>query len=380
MLLVKSVGSRVPVLEMIFFRSTLSLGVAWLSARRAGVSPLLGQLRSAPWLLARGLVASLNMSLRYVAIQCIPLADAVTLNFVSPCSTALLSAVVLGEAVGWRTAGGCVVALAGVALVARPPMLFGYDRGTGGAIDVGAGGLEGEHLEVGLSAASDAASQLSTSSVLSRLHEPSPVPGLSYQALGVALSLAGAFLGSVSLCILRVLGRTEAPLTLSAWFHIVSWFSAALPLALGWPSRPVLLGAAETLQLMGIGLLSFAAQLLTSRALQLLPPALANGANMAQVPLAALYGWLLFAEPLHSTLAAGALLVGAGVCLLSLDVRHQACRARKAESGPAQALAEEEAQPLALHRARSGERSGDRSSRSLSGLEGGALSRKSSQS
>ncbi len=45
--------------------------------------------------------------------------------YICPALTALLAWLLLGEAFGWLTAGGCLASLAGVALVAQPPWLAG---------------------------------------------------------------------------------------------------------------------------------------------------------------------------------------------------------------------------------------------------------------
>lgn len=76
------------------------------------------------------------VSLYYLAIARIPLADALGAYFVAPVLAALLSAAVLGEALGPRRLLAVGVGFAGALLVARP----GVTMGAGMAYALGAGG------------------------------------------------------------------------------------------------------------------------------------------------------------------------------------------------------------------------------------------------
>ncbi|MEM7069048.1 MAG: DMT family transporter [Pseudomonadota bacterium] len=95
------------------------LGVAW--AR--GVLPIYFSGLN----LVRGMLMGLAAMLFFTAVKYMPLADAISIFFVEPIIVMLMSAVFLGETVGWRRLAAAVVGFAGAIIVIRPSFeLFGY--------------------------------------------------------------------------------------------------------------------------------------------------------------------------------------------------------------------------------------------------------------
>jgi len=82
-----------------------------------------GGLRTGPNLwshIARGVLMATVTVVFFAALSVMPLADAISIFFVSPLMFTLLSAVFLGEPVGWRRISAVLVGLAGSMLIVRP--------------------------------------------------------------------------------------------------------------------------------------------------------------------------------------------------------------------------------------------------------------------
>lgn len=82
-----------------------------------------GGLRIGPHLwshVARGFLMAAVTVVFFAALSVMPLADAISIFFVSPLMFTLLSAIFLGETIGWRRISAVMVGLAGALLVVRP--------------------------------------------------------------------------------------------------------------------------------------------------------------------------------------------------------------------------------------------------------------------
>lgn len=93
--LVKLVA-EIPAIEVIFFRSLVSLVLSYAILSRQGVSPL-GHRKGL--LIGRGLAGAAALIMFFTTLQNIPLAGAVTLHFLSPIFTTLLGIFVVKEKV-----------------------------------------------------------------------------------------------------------------------------------------------------------------------------------------------------------------------------------------------------------------------------------------
>lgn len=181
-----------------------------------------------------------SMLCRYAALTLLPMADSVSIVFISPTITAILAILVLSEPAGLHTLAGCVLSLLGVAVVAQPPMLLGGWAGEG-------------------------------------------VPWTRARGLGVAFALAGAAMGSASQVTIRRIGLRERPLTVSMWFHATSLASAVAPLAVAFPAGPVLPSLLEAAAMAGVAATSFLGQILMGRGIQLMHVGKAASLSLLQV-------------------------------------------------------------------------------------------------
>ena len=261
---VKTLGGRIPVTEVVLARSLVSLLLSVVMLRQAGLNPW-GQRR---WLLVlRGVIGTAALLCVFAALARLPLAPATVLQYLQPTFTALLAWLLLRERVGPRVLLAAVLGWLAVVLLSNPAELSGLFGPVAGLL-------------------------------LGQRSEPLPLAG-------VLLALAGALLSACAYVSVRALGRSEHPLVIVFYFPLVG-LVLTLPAVL---IDPVLPTGAEWLALLGVGLFTQLGQIGITKGLLGLPAARATAMSYGQVPLAALWGWWFFQEPLDPDTALAAVLV-----------------------------------------------------------------------
>ncbi len=116
--LIKELGTDLPTTQLMLFRMGCALILMAPLILRAprGVLVTCRPMRH----LYRVVVGGASMAMIYWAVPRMPLADASATQFVMPLFLTLLSAPLLGEAVGWRRATATVVGFCGVLVMLRP--------------------------------------------------------------------------------------------------------------------------------------------------------------------------------------------------------------------------------------------------------------------
>ena len=91
---------HLPTLEIIFFRSIFSIVASYVALRRLGVAPF-GHNRRL--LISRGSTGALALICYFLSLQNLPLATAVTVQYLAPIFTAVMGIWLVGEGVrGWQ--------------------------------------------------------------------------------------------------------------------------------------------------------------------------------------------------------------------------------------------------------------------------------------
>eukprot|EP00457_Paulinella_chromatophora_P008629 gb/GEZN01008669.1/.p1 GENE.gb/GEZN01008669.1/~~gb/GEZN01008669.1/.p1 ORF type:complete len:390 (+),score=20.76 gb/GEZN01008669.1/:156-1325(+) len=140
--LVKLLPEHYPTIGMIFYRSVVQLMLAVMTLSFNGSSSgLLGPPNL--WLptFLRGLFGASAAGAFFYATQALPLADAITLQFLTPTFTTLFATCVLSEPLGKMDLVGIIVCFGGVLLIAQPTWLFGGDQDGDDPVAVGVGML-----------------------------------------------------------------------------------------------------------------------------------------------------------------------------------------------------------------------------------------------
>ena len=268
---VKAVGGRIPVGEVVLARSAVSLLLSVVMLRQAGLEPW-GNRRGL--LVLRGVIGTGALLCVFAALAQLPLAPATVLQYLQPTFTAALAWVVLRERIGLRMVLAALLGWLAVLALSNGTELM--------ALLGPLGGWFGQRQQ--------------------------PLPWG-----GVVLAIGGALLSACAYVSVRALGRTEHPLVIVFYFPLVG-LVLTLPLVALQPVWPT---AAEALALVGVGLFTQLGQIGVTKGLLGMPAGRATAMSYGQVPLAALWGWWFFREPLDPDSAVAAGLVLAAT-LLSL--------------------------------------------------------------
>ena len=238
-LLVKGVGQRLPTMEVVLFRSLITLAITGAVLRARGLSPW-GRNRRI--LLLRGLLGFAALSCFYYGVIHLPLADATVIQYTNPVFTALLAALFLSERLRKMEVGLILASLAGVVVMARPAFLFW-----------GAPSLD---------------------------------------PLAVSVAVAGAVFSAAAYVTVRHLGRSEDPWVVVFSFSLVSTL-ASIPMAVpvyihprGW----------EWLLLLGVGVFTQLGQVFLTYGLRRERAGRAMAVGYLQIVFAAVWGFLFFLE------------------------------------------------------------------------------------
>ena len=258
-LLVKVAGADLPTMQIVLVRSAIVAILAGATAVARG-RDLRGNERGL--LLVRGVVGFAALSSYYYGLVHLPLAEATVIHYTNPVFTTVIAAVLLSEGLRARDALATVGGLVGVALVARPAILFG-----------------------------GAASSL--------------------PAVPVLATLAGAILSAGAYVTVRRL-RTEATTVVVFWFAAVS-FLGSLPLAVRDWVRPDL---DMWIVLIGVGLTTHLGQMFVTSGLQRERAGRAMTVGYLQILFAAAWGVLVFGEVPGQWSVAGGLVIVASTLAL----------------------------------------------------------------
>jgi drug/metabolite transporter (DMT)-like permease len=268
---VKAVGGRIPVGQVVLARSAVSLLLSVVMLRQAGLEPW-GQRRGL--LVLRGVIGTGALLCVFAALAQLPLAPATVLQYLQPTFTAVLAWLVLRERIGLRMVLAALLGWLAVLALSNPTELMTLLGPVGGW--------------------------------LGQRQQPLPWGG-------VLLAIGGALFSACAYVSVRALGRTEHPLVIVFYFPLVG-LVLTLPLVALQPVWPT---AWEALALVGVGLFTQLGQIGVTKGLLGMPAGRATAMSYGQVPLAALWGWWFFREPLDPDTAVAAGLVLAAT-LLSL--------------------------------------------------------------
>jgi drug/metabolite transporter (DMT)-like permease len=263
-LLMKGMLTTYPVWMLIFVRSVVALLtllplVLWLGAPHRIYTPLW------PWYLARAVLFAGGFAMFYAAFPFMGLAEVTTLFFAAPLMTATLAAVFLQEKIGIHRVLALLVGFAGVVIAVNPT------GGNFGWISI---------LPV-MTALTYAISQ----TIVCKIGEQdtSLVIGL------YTISLSGVVIIPIGFAVTQVIEITPD----------------LIHLRMSWPV-PALDGLGMLALLGGIGTVAYT---LVSRAYQIASASVIAPFDYSYLPLAALFGYLVWGEVPHFTTFVGMVLI-----------------------------------------------------------------------
>lgn len=281
-MLIRHVGSEVPLGEMVFSRSFFSLVplAIWLAS--------IGQLATAPrttnpWRhVFRGLTGVGSMFFIFVGLTLLPLAEATAIGFVSPLLSVVFAAIFLRETVRGYRWTAVAIGLVGVTVMLWPRL---------GAAD----------------------------------------GGLDEQALGALATFAGAAFAGAAMVQIRRLTQTETTGAIVLYFLLVASFAGLTTLPFGWVVPSPLLAA----ELVLIGVVGGVAQILMTQSYRYADASLLAPFDYVSMIWAILFGWLAFREmPSMVVMVGAAVVIASGLLVIWREHQLGLDRRRELESAP----------------------------------------------
>ncbi len=258
------------VIEIAFWRNVIALApfaVMLAFPSRRGML----RIRSKPRIIViRAIVGTANLVLVFAAFSLLPMANATALIFASALFIPVLGVLFLGEAVGPYRASAVIIGFIGVLTVAQP------------------GG------------------------------------GESWNLLGVAFGLGAALIAASLGIMLRFLGQSESPDTVTFYFL----FLGALFLAPIMPFIATMPDASDVPLLIGLGVSGFLMQISLTFAFKYAEAAIVAPFNYTQIIWAALLGWLVLSEAPTLNIIIGSAIIIASSMIVILRERHLARKGR----------------------------------------------------
>jgi drug/metabolite transporter (DMT)-like permease len=225
---------RMPPAEVAFFRNVFGLVVILPLLVRHG--PGLFYTRKLGLHVLRSVLNVFSMLAFFVGLSLTPLARATALSFTAPLFTAMLSALLLGEVFRWRRWTAIVCGFVGTLLILRP--------------------------------------------------------GLQAFDLGSALVVGSSLLWGLAIIDIKVLGRTESTLTITAYVTVLLIPMTLLPAVLVWQTPPAALWG----WLAFIGVIGTLGQIAVTDALKLADMTVLMPLDFLKLVWATFFGIVLFGE------------------------------------------------------------------------------------
>jgi len=131
--------------------------------------------------------------------------------------------------------------------------------------------------------------------------------------LGVALAMSAALMHATLQTILRALGKTESPETVTFYFVFVGTFISLIPMPLFF-KMPAL---SEIPYILALGITGVIAQLLLSRAYKNAPASVVTVFNYSGIIWATLFGWMIWNDwPAQHILVGGSIIIASNIFII----------------------------------------------------------------
>jgi drug/metabolite transporter (DMT)-like permease len=280
--LVRWVGERYPVGQVVFFRSAFAiLPVVIIYAWRR---ELMAAIRiGRPWRhLGRGLTAVGAMFCNFSSLARLPVVDATAISYVSPLFTVALSAIFLGERVRIYRWTAVIVGFSGVLVMLSP------------------------HLDVERSAAN------------------------SLAVAGALFGLVGAFFSAGSTVQTRALAKSETTSSIVLYFSIICAVAGLVTLPFGWltPTWP------EFAALVAIGIFGGLAHIFLTESYRLAEASLVAPFDYTSMLWALVLGYMVFGELPDALVFVGAAIIASAGLFVIWRERQLGLQRRAAEGPP----------------------------------------------
>ncbi|MFL6798048.1 MAG: DMT family transporter [Xanthobacteraceae bacterium] len=281
--LVRYLGERYPIGQIVFFRSAFAiLPVVLIYSWRNELATAVRTVRPFGHV-GRGLISIGAMFCNFSALARLPIVDATAISFAAPLITVALAATLLKERVRIYRWSAVIVGFFGILVMLAP------------------------HFDPGLHARA------------------------AGTALGIAFALCGAFCNAGSVIQTRRLTMTESTSSIVFYFSLICALAGLVTWPFGWLTPTPL----ELLALVVVGLFGGLAHLLLTESYRYAPASLVAPFDYTSMIWAFLLGYFFFGElPSAYVFAGGAIIAAAGLLVIWRERQLGLQRVRAAEGPP----------------------------------------------
>ena len=255
---VKKIDNRIPIYELVFFRSLLSLLITSLIINKRNINPW-GE--NKPLLILRGLLGTIALICIFYAIRNMPLNISTVIQYTYPIFISIFAGILLNERITKNIFFAVITGWLGILIILNPSQL--------------------SNLNVELN----------------------------------NLTIAIAFLGSISTSLayitVKKLSLTEDIFIIIKYFPLISIITLSPVVFINWVTPNI----SDLVWIIGIGIFTQAGQTFLTIGLKILPATEAASINYFQVFFGSLWGIFFFSEIININFLIGSLLVLLGTII-----------------------------------------------------------------
>tara|TARA_S200000501_G_C20713452_1_gene695103 strand:- start:14 stop:901 length:888 start_codon:yes stop_codon:yes gene_type:complete len=257
-LCVKKIDNRIPIYELVFFRSLLSLSITCLIINKKKLNPW-G--KNKPLLILRGLLGTIALVCIFYAIQNMPLNISTVIQYTYPIFISIFAATLINEKITKNLIIATVIGWLGILIILNPYQLSSLN--------------------------------------------------IELEKLTVIIAFLGAISTSLAYITVKKLSLTEDIYIIIKYFPLISLITLSPVVFLNWVTPNII----DMIWIIGIGIFTQAGQTFLTIGIKKLPTSEAATINYLQVFFGSLWGILFFNELININFIIGSLLVLLGTII-----------------------------------------------------------------
>jgi len=262
-LCVKNIDKRIPIYELVFFRSLLSLTITLFIIKMKNINPW-GNNR--PLLIFRGVLGTSALVCIFYAIRNMPLSISTVIQYTYPIFISIFAGIFINEKITRNIIFALIIGWIGILVILNP-------------------------------------SQLSNINV-------------EIESISISIAFLGAICTALAYVTVKKLSFTENIYVIIEYFPLVSLISLSPIVLINWVTPNM----NELIWIIGIGLFTQLGQTFLTIGLKNLPASKASAINYLQVLFGSIWGVLFFSEVININFLLGALLVLLGTIISSTKI------------------------------------------------------------
>ena len=255
---VKKIDERIPIFELVFFRSILSLLITSVIIKNKKINPW-GQ--NKPLLILRGFLGTFALLCIFYSIREMPLSISTVIQYTYPIFISIFAGIFIKEKVTKNSALAVLMGLIGIIIILNPDQLSNLN--------------------------------------------------IKIENFSIAIAFIGAISTALAYITVKKLSFTEDVFIIIKYFPLVSVITLLPVVYINWVTPNLY----ELMWIFGIGLCTQLGQTFLTKGLKIFKASEASTINYLQVFFGAIWGYLLFSEKINLNFFVGSLLVILGTII-----------------------------------------------------------------